>query len=313
MTTRIMVVDDELAIGTLLLYQLQNLGYEAIYVQDGMQALQRVLLEQPDLILLDVMMPQLNGWEVCREIRSCSNVPIIMVTGKDANDDVVAGLSAGADDYVTKPFVMSQLQARVEAVLRRSRTAPGKSFADNSVPARHHELRPAATEPVRPVFVVEQPRVVRPVSAQAALATPAGALATPLLGPVSAVSVATGATGSAPAAGLAAQSERAHVRQHLGPTLRQARQERSISLYQAERLCQSRWDILQAIEQENWHYAPRQQMHTALVAYANLLKVDLRPYQKQRSSWTDSVLEHQYVLMAILAIFLVLAVVLIVL
>lgn len=312
MTTRIMVVDDELAIGTLLLYQLQSLGYEAVYVQDGMQALQRVLLEQPDLILLDVMMPQLNGWEVCREIRSCSDVPIIMLTGKDANDDVVAGLSAGADDYVTKPFVMSQLQARVEAVLRRSRTA------GNHSPARRSDygvIAPVHSEPIRPVFVVEQPRPVRPIATQVALATPAGTLNTTLVGhsPVAAPS----GTASMPAGSEIEEQSRAEsraaVKPRLGSRLRLARQERNISLYQAERLCQSRWDILQAIEQENWDYAPRQQMRSALISYANLLKVNLQPYQKQRSSWASSVLEHQQVIMILLAVALIIAIGIIVL
>jgi DNA-binding response OmpR family regulator len=120
MSARIMVVDDEEVTGRLLLYQLQSFGYESVYLQDGLQALQRVLIEQPDLILLDVMMPHISGWEVCREIRACSSVPIIMLTAKDADDDIVAGLGAGADDYVTKPFNMAQLHARIEAVLRRS-------------------------------------------------------------------------------------------------------------------------------------------------------------------------------------------------
>jgi DNA-binding response OmpR family regulator len=100
MSARIMVVDDEEVTGRLLLYQLQGFGYQAFHVQDGLQALQRVLLEQPDLILLDVMMPHVSGWDVCREIRSCSTVPIIMVTAKDADDDIATGLAAGADDYV---------------------------------------------------------------------------------------------------------------------------------------------------------------------------------------------------------------------
>lgn len=312
MTTRIMVVDDELAIGTLLLYQLQNLGYEAVYVQDGMQALQRVLLEQPDLILLDVMMPQLNGWEVCREIRSCSNVPIIMVTGKDANDDVVAGLSAGADDYVTKPFVMSQLQARVEAVLRRSQA--GNGYASITPPKNQEHLpafSQANAEPVRPVYVSEQPHVMPSVVSQqqVALATPAGSLN---VTPMPVVAGMASSSASALALGQEPESDKRGITQHLGLRLRQARQERSISLYQAERLCQSRWDILQALEQENWNYAPRQQMHTALVAYASLLKVDLQPYNKRRKS-PPTLLDQNTILMLVLAIVVVVAIILFVL
>ncbi len=311
MTTRIMVVDDELAIGTLLLYQLQNLGYEAVYVQDGMQALQRVLLEQPDLILLDVMMPQLNGWDVCREIRSCSNVPIIMVTGKDANDDVVAGLSAGADDYVTKPFVMSQLQARVEAVLRRSQQARGHI---SPLPARHQEYTAThpvkSAEPIRPVYVSEQPRSMRSVISQpqVALATPAGSLSA---GHLPVVSVMANSAAALSLAQEKDESGQEASQQHLGLRLRQARQERSISLYQAERLCQARWDILQALEQENWSYAPRQQMHTALVAYANLLKVDLQAYTK-RTNLKPNLLDKQQILIVVLVIALILAIALVV-
>lgn len=309
MTTRIMVVDDELAIGTLLLYQLQNLGYEAVYVQDGMQALQRVLLEQPDLILLDVMMPQLNGWEVCREIRSCSNVPIIMVTGKDANDDVVAGLSAGADDYVTKPFVMSQLQARVEAVLRRSQA--GHGYASSTAP-KHQEHLPAFSqanaEPVRPVYASEQPRVMPSVASQqqVALATPAGSLN---VTPMPVVSGMASSSASVLALAQEPESDKRGITRHLGLRLRQARQERSISLYQAERLCQSRWDILQALEQENWNYAPRQQMYTALVAYASLLKVDLQPYNKRRKL-PPTLLDQNTILMLVLALVVVVAMIL---
>ncbi|MFO7169659.1 MAG: response regulator, partial [Chloroflexota bacterium] len=121
---KIMIVDDEAAIGRLLTYQLQGFGYEVCYVQDGLQALERVLLEQPDLILLDVMMPLVSGWDVCRQIRQSSNVPIIMLTGKNADADVVTGLQSGADDYVTKPFSVAQLHARIEAVLRRAERVP---------------------------------------------------------------------------------------------------------------------------------------------------------------------------------------------
>jgi DNA-binding response OmpR family regulator len=120
MTTRIVVVDDEPAIGKLLMYQLASFGYQVSYFQDGLEALQRLPAARPDLVLLDVMMPLISGWEVCRQIRACSAVPIIMLTAKNADSDVVTGLGAGADDYVTKPFSMAQLHARIEAVLRRA-------------------------------------------------------------------------------------------------------------------------------------------------------------------------------------------------
>ena len=124
MAPHILVVDDEPAIGKLLLYQLSGFGYRVSYLQNGLLALQRFMLDRPDLVLLDVMMPQISGWEVCRQIRSCSTVPIIMLTAKSADADVVYGLTAGADDYLTKPFSMAQLHARIEAVLRRASASP---------------------------------------------------------------------------------------------------------------------------------------------------------------------------------------------
>jgi DNA-binding response OmpR family regulator len=120
MAMKIMVVDDEPAIGKLLLYQLSGFGYQVSYIQDGLSALQRLTAERPDLVLLDVMMPQISGWEICRQIRAYSTVPVIMLTAKSADPDIVTGLQAGADDYVTKPFSMAQLHARIEAVLRRA-------------------------------------------------------------------------------------------------------------------------------------------------------------------------------------------------
>src|SRR3712207_4407009 len=124
MATRIMVVDDEPAIGKLLMYQLTGFGYQVSYFQDGLEALQRLPATRPDLVLLGVMMPLISGWEVCREIRACSAVPISMLTAKGADADIVTGLGAGADDYVTKPFSMAQLQARIESVLRRAPHSP---------------------------------------------------------------------------------------------------------------------------------------------------------------------------------------------
>ncbi|HEU5099652.1 MAG TPA: response regulator [Roseiflexaceae bacterium] len=136
MTTKIMVVDDEPAIGKLLLYQLSGFGYQVSYIQDGLSALHRLTSERPDLVLLDVMMPQISGWDICREIRACSAVPVIMLTAKGADPDIVTGLQAGADDYITKPFSMAQLQARIEAVLRRATPlAQGRAAARHSTHA----------------------------------------------------------------------------------------------------------------------------------------------------------------------------------
>jgi CheY-like chemotaxis protein len=135
MPIRILVIDDEPLIGQLLAYQLSGAGYEVLVEQDGYKALSRFALLAPDLVLLDVMMPNINGWDVCRQIRSASDVPIIMLTAKQGDSDVIAGLTSGADDYIGKPFSMGQLLARVEAVLRRAtpRASEPRRTATNAV------------------------------------------------------------------------------------------------------------------------------------------------------------------------------------
>jgi len=149
MATRIMVVDDEPAIGKLLLYQLSGFGYQVSYLQDGLSALQRLTAERHDLVLLDVMMPHISGWEICRQIRAYSSVPVIMLTAKSADPDIVIGLQNGADDYVTKPFSMAQLQARIEAVLRRaapvshSRLAARQALRADMAQGGHMSPQPA--------------------------------------------------------------------------------------------------------------------------------------------------------------------------
>src|SRR5262249_33071672 len=146
MATRIMVVDDEPAIGKLLMYQLRGFGYQVSYVSDGMLALRHLVLEQPDLVLLDVMMPQISGWEVCRQIRACSSAPVIMLTAKGADTEVITGLNAGADDYIAKPFSMVQLQARIETVLRRSESTRKFQTPSRSLP-RYDQQRAGARSP----------------------------------------------------------------------------------------------------------------------------------------------------------------------
>jgi CheY-like chemotaxis protein len=151
MATRIMVVDDEPAIGKLLLYQLSGFGYQVSYLQDGLSALQRLTAERPDLVLLDVMMPHISGWEICRQIRAYSSVPVIMLTAKSADMDIITGLQAGADDYITKTFSMAQLHARIEAVLRRaaagshSRLAARQSLRADTAPSAPAPPPPART------------------------------------------------------------------------------------------------------------------------------------------------------------------------
>ena len=118
--TRILLVDDEQSIQTLLSYPLRKDGYEVIQATDGREALARFEEQPVDLVVLDVMLPQLDGLEVCRRLRSRSAVPIIMLTAKSEEIDKVVGLEIGADDYITKPFSVREFRSRVKAALRRS-------------------------------------------------------------------------------------------------------------------------------------------------------------------------------------------------
>jgi DNA-binding response OmpR family regulator len=121
--TRILLVDDEQSIQTLLSYPLRKDGYHVTSAQDGREALQRFEEARFDLVILDLMLPKLDGVEVCRQLRARSQVPIIMLTAKGSETDKVAGLEVGADDYITKPFSMREFRSRVKAALRRSRMA----------------------------------------------------------------------------------------------------------------------------------------------------------------------------------------------
>lgn len=121
--TRILVVEDEESYREPLTYQLTREGYDVVAVADGNEALEAYDAEQPDLVLLDLMLPGLSGTEVCRELRVRGNVPVIMLTAKDGEIDKVVGLELGADDYVTKPYSFRELLARMRAVLRRNQAA----------------------------------------------------------------------------------------------------------------------------------------------------------------------------------------------
>jgi two-component system alkaline phosphatase synthesis response regulator PhoP/two-component system response regulator ResD len=120
MTNTILVVDDEKNIVQLTRLYLRNEGYRIEEAYDGKQALEKARAVSPDLIILDLMMPEMDGLSVCREIRKTSNVPVIILTARDDDVDKIVGLEVGADDYVTKPFNPRELVARVKAVLRRS-------------------------------------------------------------------------------------------------------------------------------------------------------------------------------------------------
>lgn len=118
--SKILVADDEQSIREILRIYLENEGYDVIEAEDGADALRKIELDKPDLVLLDIMMPILDGIEVCRQVRKHHDIPIIMATAKDEDDDRILGLEMGADDYITKPFNNRELMARVKAVLRRS-------------------------------------------------------------------------------------------------------------------------------------------------------------------------------------------------
>jgi two-component system, OmpR family, response regulator len=127
-SARILLFDDEHAVQTLLTYPLRRDGYEVIAAHDGQEALRRFAEQRFDLVVLDLMPPKLDGIEVCRRMRSRSQVPIIMLTAKGDEIDKVVGLEMGADDYITKPFSMREFRSRVKAALRRSRM-PGTQQA----------------------------------------------------------------------------------------------------------------------------------------------------------------------------------------
>ncbi len=130
MTSRILVVDDEPSIVELLAYNLKRAGYDVLEARDGLEALSRARKHEPDLVILDLMLPRLDGLEVCRELRRERDVPIIMLTARDAEIDRVVGLELGADDYVVKPFSVRELLVRVKNVLRRSTPRPAPQVAD---------------------------------------------------------------------------------------------------------------------------------------------------------------------------------------
>ena len=126
---KILVADDDKNICELLRLYLEKEGYAVTLANDGEEALAKFQAETPDILLLDVMMPKLDGWQVCREIRKKSEVPINMVTAKGETFDKVLGLELGADDYVVKPFDAKEIVARIKAVMRRT----GKNSAENNV------------------------------------------------------------------------------------------------------------------------------------------------------------------------------------
>ena len=140
---RILLVDDEQPIQTLLSFPLQRDGYEVVQASDGREALTRFSEQAFDLVVLDVMMPRMDGLEVCRRLRARSSVPIIMLTAKSEEIDKVLGLELGADDYITKPFSMREFRSRVKAALRRAGMAQADEDAERPLEARGLRIDPA--------------------------------------------------------------------------------------------------------------------------------------------------------------------------
>ena len=120
MAKTVLIVEDDRNIADLLRLYLEKEGYEVVIANDGLKGVELFKSSQPSLVLLDVMLPGMDGWGVCRAIRSESKTPIIMLTAKSETEDKVSGLKQGADDYITKPFEMKEVLARIEAVLRRA-------------------------------------------------------------------------------------------------------------------------------------------------------------------------------------------------
>lgn len=120
---KVLVVDDDRVLADLVAFTFQREGFEAIQAYDGQAALRRFEAEQPDLIILDINLPQIDGFTVCERIREHSDTPIVMLTVRGEEDDIVRGLNMGADDYIAKPFSPRQLVARAQAVLRRAGTS----------------------------------------------------------------------------------------------------------------------------------------------------------------------------------------------
>ena len=127
MATKILIVEDDNNIADLLRLYLEKENYEVCIASDGGKGVEQFRRFQPDLVLLDLMLPVLDGWGVCKTIRAESKTPVIMLTAKGETEDKVNGLKIGADDYITKPFEMQEVLARIEAVLRRSGNVPEKN------------------------------------------------------------------------------------------------------------------------------------------------------------------------------------------
>ena len=142
----VLIVDDEPGISRLIAMYLEREGFQTSTARTGAEALEMASAGSPTLVILDIMLPDIDGWEVCREIRRTSDVPIIMLTAREGDEDKIVGLEIGADDYVTKPFVPRELVARVKAILRRARPAAGAESNGNIMDFGALTIDPAKRE-----------------------------------------------------------------------------------------------------------------------------------------------------------------------
>jgi DNA-binding response OmpR family regulator len=134
-SSTILLVDDEDAVQKLLAYPLERDGYRVVQARDGEEALERFAQERVDLVVLDLMLPKVDGLEVCKRLRAASSVPIIMLTARDDELDKVLGLELGADDYITKPFSIREFRSRVRALLRRAASRPSEDQDEEVIEA----------------------------------------------------------------------------------------------------------------------------------------------------------------------------------
>src|SRR2546422_138623 len=142
-SSTILLVDDEESVQKLLAYPLEREGYRVLQARDGEEALKRFASERVDLVVLDIMLPKLDGLEVCKRLRAESEVPIIMLTARDDELDKVLGLELGADDYITKPFSIREFRSRVRALLRRASAPPHQPFGEEVLEAGGLRIDPA--------------------------------------------------------------------------------------------------------------------------------------------------------------------------
>ena len=163
---RVLIVDDEKNIVNILKFNLQKEGYDTLEAYDGEAGLQLALQENPDLILLDVMLPKMIGWDVCKKLREAgSNIPVIILTAREEEEDKVLGLEIGADDYITKPFSTRELMARVKANIRRSAMLVSSAAAPGSGLLKRRRVpkcvEPIQEDPIMGIFFCQLPNLIR--------------------------------------------------------------------------------------------------------------------------------------------------------